>query len=80
MFKVIDDIVYFVGCELNEKIYGKRFLFSSEFKHDDTLTVPKKEDLPSDFMNDFMHYAYQKLTVCKNKPKFGIKDIDIKEV
>ena len=80
LFKVIDDIVYFVGCELNEKIYGKRFLFSSEFKHDDTLTVPKKEDLPSDFMNDFMHYAYQKLTVCKNKPKFGIKDIDIKEV
>ena len=69
LFKVIDDIVYFVGCELNEKIYGKRFLFSSEFKHDDTLTVPKKEDLPSDFMNDFMHYAYQKLKVtsCASK-------------
>ena len=80
LFKVIDDIVYFVGCELNEKIYGKRFLFSSEFKHDDTLTVPKKEDLPSDFMNDFMHYAYQKLTVCKNKPRFGLKGITIEEV
>jgi len=80
LFKVIDDIVYFVGCELNEKIYGKRFLFSSEFKHDDTLTVPKKEDLPSDFMNDFMHYAYQKLKVCKNKPRFGLKGITIEEV
>ena len=80
LFKVIDDIVYFVGCELNEKIYGKRFLFSSEFKHDDTLTVPKKEDLPSDFMNDFMHYAYQKLKVCKSKPRFGLKGITIEEV
>ena len=79
LFKVIDNVVYFVGDEPNENIYGKAFLFSSTLEKD-TLTVPKKEDLPPNFMNDFMHYAYQKLKVCKNKPKFGIKDIDIKEV
>jgi len=72
-------VVYFVGCEPNESIYGKTFSFSSTLGHN-TLTVPGKNDLPQDFMNSFMHYAFLKLQDCKNKPRFNLNHITIKEV
>ena len=79
LFKVINNVVYFVGCEPNESIYGKTFSFSSTLGHN-TLTVPEKNDLPQDFMNSFMHYAFLKLQDCKNKPRFNLNHITIKEV
>ena len=79
LFKLIDNVVYFIGCEPNENIYGKTFLFSSTLGKD-TLSVPKKEDLPPNFMNQFMHYAFVKLGRCKNKPKFNLNRVEIEEV
>jgi len=79
LFKVIDNVVYFIGCEPNENIYGKTFLFSSTLGKD-TLSVPKQEDLPPNFMNQFMHYAFVKLGRCKNKPKFNLNRVEIEEV
>ena len=79
LFKVIYNVVYFVGCEPNESIYGKTFSFSSTLGHN-TLTVPEKNDLPQDFMNSFMHYAFLKLQECKNKPRFNLNHITIEEV
>jgi len=61
LFKVIDNVVYFVGCELNEKIYGKKFSFSSSMKNGLTRYVPKKNELPCNFMDGFMDYCFQEL-------------------
>ena len=62
LFKVIDDRVYFVGCEPNEKIYGKKFSFASSMKRSGmTLRVPKKDELPDNFMNEFMKYCAEEL-------------------
>ena len=58
LFKVIDDRVYFVGCEPNENIYGKKFSFASSSM---TLCVPKKGELPDNFMNEFMEYCAKEL-------------------
>lgn len=61
LFKVIDDMVYFVGQELNERIYGKKFSFSSSMKKGRTRRVPKKDELPCNFMNGFMEYCFNEL-------------------
>lgn len=79
LFKVINDTVYFVGRTPNDCIYGKTFLFSSGLGKG-SLLVPRKDELPDDFMNEFMHYAYQKLKKCKKKPKFNLDYVSIEEV
>ncbi len=62
LFKVINDRVYFVGCEPNENIYGKRFSFASSMKRRGmTLCVPQKGELSDNFMNEFMEYCAKEL-------------------
>lgn len=81
LFKVINNTVYFVGCEPNEEIYGTEFEFSSKMDgiyRKGTLFVPEKSDLPENFMNDFMNYAWKKIKNCK--VKFNINSINIREV
>lgn len=65
LFKVINNYVYFIGTEINDEIYGKTFKFSS-IKGSGTIIVPTKEELPENFMDDFMHYAFLKINECKN--------------
>ena len=79
LFKVIGKTVYYVGMPINEEIYGKTFNFSSEWEKDGKeIVVPKKEELPDDFINDFMHYAYIKIGKCRQNFR-EIKNIQIQE-
>lgn len=77
LFKVINNYVYFIGTEINDKIYGKTFKFESE-KGSGTIKVPTKEELPANFMDDFMHYAFLKLNECKRDFN-EIKNIRLEE-
>ena len=62
LFKVIDDMVYFVGREPNEEIYGKVFDFSSDMCREVmVLDVPARDKLPENFMNGFMAYCAKEL-------------------
>ncbi len=77
-FKVINNIVYYIGMPINEEIYGKTFIFSSNMGRGE-ISVPRKEDLPEDFINDFMHYAFTKLNIYSAEFK-DIKGLRIEEV
>lgn len=70
LFKVINNVVYFVGCEPNKEIYGKKFSFSSSMKRKGmTLDVPKEDELPENFMNRFMEYCFEELNRYFNEIK-----------
>ena len=43
-----------------------------------TIKVPNKEELPVNFMDDFMHYAFLKLNECKENFR-EIKNIRLEE-
>ena len=97
-FKIVKNTVYFVGKKMNTDpntkpyILGKEFRFSSSLlpKHPDpkskglVLTTP--ETLPEDFMDEFMQYCCNMLTVnvLKQFSKFtGLSEsnnLTIKEV
>lgn len=81
-FKIIGKTVYFVGAPVNEEIYGKTFRFSSTRNrqpYSGTITVPSKNELPDNFMDDFMHYAYIKLNEWHDQFP-DIRGITIEEV
>lgn len=78
LFKVIDDKVYYVATEINQEIYGKQFIFSSKMGRG-VLSVPAETELPADFLENFLHYAYAEINLCKaNFP--DIREIKIEEV
>ena len=77
-FKVINNTVYYIGMPINEEIYGKTFTFSSSMGRGE-ISVPRKEDLPEDFINDFMHYAFTKLNIYSAEFK-EIKGLRLEEV
>ena len=77
-FKVINNTVYYIGMPINEEIYGKTFTFSSSMGRGE-ISVPRKEDLPEDFINDFMHYAFTKLNICSAEFR-DIKGLRLEEV
>lgn len=83
LFKVINNYVYFIGTQINDEIYGKTFEFESKIGRDKkmrrgTIKVPNKEELPVNFMDDFMHYAFLKLNECKENFR-EIKNIRLEE-
>ena len=78
LFKVINNVVYFVGMPVNEEIYGKSFLFSSSMGSGEII-VPRKDELPDDFMNEFMHFAFTELTKCHTQFR-DIQYIRLEEV
>ena len=61
-FKIIHNNVYFVGTPIDDIIYGKTFIFSAEGRGKVSVRVPLKSELPADFINDFMEYAFARLT------------------
>ena len=78
LFKVINSVVYFVGMPVNEEIYGKTFLFSSSMGSGE-ISVPCKDELPDNFMNEFMRYAFTELTKCHTQFR-DIQYIRLEEV
>ena len=78
LFKVIHHTIYFVGTPINNDIYGKTFKFSSSMGKGE-ISVPRKDELPEDFMNDFMHYAFAELKKCKSDFA-DIRNVQIEEV
>lgn len=78
LFKVIDNTVYYIGMPINDEIYGKTFTFSSKMGRGE-ITVPRKEELPEDFINDFMHYAFTELNKCRTQFR-DIKGLRLEEV
>ena len=78
LFKVIDNTVYYIGMPINDEIYGKTFTFSSKMGRGE-ITVPRKEELPEDFINDFMHYAFTELNKCRTQFR-DINDVRLEEV
>lgn len=62
-FKIIKNDVYFVGMPIEEIIYGKTFIFSAEGRGNVSVKVPLESELPKDFINEFMEYAFAQLTV-----------------
>lgn len=77
LFKVINNYVYFIGTEINDEIYGKTFEFSSK-NGSGKIEVPTKEELPVNFMDDFMQYAFLKLNEYK-RDFIEIKNIRLEE-
>lgn len=59
-FTVIDKKVYFVAGRINEDIYEAEFEFSSP-KGNMKLTVPSKEVLGENFIDDFLEYSVKEL-------------------
>ena len=82
MFKVIGkpdaQFVFFFGREIDEIIYGRTFEFSSSMGSG-KLTVPKKDELPENYIDDFMRYVFVELKKCQNKFA-DIKALEFKEV
>ena len=82
MFKVIGkpdaQFVFFFGREIDEIIYGRTFEFSSSMGSG-KLEVPKKDELPENFIDDFMRYVYVELKNCQNKFA-DISTLEFKEV
>ena len=78
LFKFIGNTVYFVGRNPNKQIYGKTFLFSSKMGKGE-LKVPEENELPENFMNEFMEYSYQELQNCKRNFR-DIRDIVLRRV
>lgn len=56
-FKVIDGMVYMVANRINEKIYGKKFEFSNDEGRSGELSVPTKDELTDNFIDDFLDYV-----------------------
>ena len=61
-FKIIKNNVYFVGMPIEDVIFGKTFVFSAKGRGKVSVKVPQKSELPADFINDFMEYAFTQLT------------------
>ena len=79
-FKVINGYTYYVGCRINEEIYGKEFEFSAEEDKKMSLTVPTKEQLAPDFIDSFLHYCKEELN-SQALDKFDeTKGVKIREV
>lgn len=77
-FKVIGRDVYYVGMPINPDIYGKKFEFSSSMGKG-RICVPTEQELPNDFINDFMNYAYTKIRECRRNFR-EIQNIQLEEV
>lgn len=78
LFKVINHTVYFLGTPIHEEIYGKTFTFLSSIGKGEIM-VPRKEELPDDFINDFMHYAFGELNRCRTQFR-DIQNMRLEEV
>lgn len=78
LFKLINSTVYFLGMPINEDIFGKTFTFSSPMGIGEIL-VPSKDELPADFINVFMHYAFGELNKCYSQFR-DIKYMRLEEV
>lgn len=86
--------VYFTAKRIHEEIYGKQFTFRAKTKKDRkappapafvpapgpiTMTVPKQNELPADFIDDFLRYCVSKF----NDPNNGVNarlTVSIREV
>lgn len=66
LFKVIDRTVYYVATEINPEIYGKTFRFSSSMGNG-TRPVPTIPELPVNFLEEFLHYAYPVINSCSKR-------------
>lgn len=78
LFKIIGENVYFIATEVHPEIYGKTFSFSSRMGKG-TISVPAKAELPVNFLEEFLHYAYPLLNGCSSKFQ-DINGVAIREV
>lgn len=84
-FKVINNNVYYVGMKINREIFGKTFSFTATINEGKSIigkgeiNVPTESEVGKDFMDEFMHYAYEKINECKADFR-DIENITIVEV
>ena len=65
-FKIIDNRVFFIGTPIEDVIYGKTFTFSVKGRSSVSIKVPKSSEMPEDFMNEFMDFAFEHLCTLIN--------------
>ena len=90
-YKVIDNIVYYVGKRINKDIFGKLFDFERYNYQKKTpsvtgqLSTPSKnENVNRDFMDGFLEYCYKYFNNpvdggTKLEDFYGMRDVKIKK-